>query len=89
MGYMFYVADNMGSDYTFETAQHECGHNYQNALLGPLFFFLVAIPSGIRYWYQRLTPNKKHADYDAIWFEDSATKIGELLYPKTLDETKK
>lgn len=63
--------------------QHESGHSIQNILLGPIFPFLIAIPSAIRYWYRELVykvNNKKYQrlpDYDAIWFEGWATKIGE------------
>lgn len=63
---------------------HELGHSVQNAILGPLFIFLVAIPSVIRYYYRDYCV-KKHGDeenfalpaYDKIWFEGSATYIGD------------
>lgn len=57
---------------------HEYGHTFQNAILGPFFIFIVAIPSAIRYWYQtiREKQNKENKDYDLIWFEGSATDIG-------------
>lgn len=59
---------------------HELGHTYQNAILGPLFPFLVGIPSAIRYWYReyRYHVHKSAGlkPYDAIWFENSATNIG-------------
>lgn len=55
---------------------HEFGHGVQQLLLGPLHPFVVEIPSAIRYWYFRLTPNKPHKDYDDIWFEYTASKWG-------------
>ena len=60
------------------TRRHEFGHSLQNLIFGPLFPFLVAIPSAIRYHYQNYRckkglPNK---EYDAIWFEGMATKWG-------------
>lgn len=58
---------------------HEFGHTFQNAILGPLFIFIVAIPSAIRYWYRKFSKKTQPA-YDAIWFEGSATKIGEFAY---------
>ncbi len=58
------------------TRRHEFGHGIQQLIFGPFQIFLVSIPSAIRYWYRRLTPNKKHKDYDAIWFEGTATKWG-------------
>ena len=40
--------------------------------------FVIVIPSATRYWYRNwaLAKGKKLPDYDAIWFEGSATKIG-------------
>ena len=59
---------------------HESGHGLQNILFGPLFIFLVWIPSAIRYWYRELKYNRKHiappTQYDDIWFEGRATRWG-------------
>ena len=60
------------------TRRHEFGHGLQNCVLGPLFPFLVAIPSAVRYHYQnhrskRGLPNK---DYDAAIYEYTASKYG-------------
>ncbi len=63
--------------------QHESGHGLQNIMLGVLMPFLVSIPSMIRYWYRELiirSGKKKYSDlpdYDAIWFEGWATRLGE------------
>ena len=56
---------------------HEFGHTFQNCLFGPLFPFIVAIPSAIRYWLRIWFPNKEWAPYDGAWFEDAATQCGE------------
>ena len=61
------------------TLNHEFGHSIQNAILGPLFPFIVAIPSFIR--CQKFNDNIRKGipneeDYDAIWFEGSATYWG-------------
>lgn len=60
---------------------HEFGHTFQNCLLGPLFPFIVAIPSATRWWTRELNkdPNKKFAPYDSAWFEDAATQCGEYV----------
>lgn len=62
------------------TRRHEFGHAIQHLFLGPLFIFVVAIPSACRYWYQRIMQGKgKHfaSDwYDSIWFEGGATRWG-------------
>ncbi len=68
--------------YWFEhTRRHEFGHSIQNIILGPFQLFLVAIPSCIRYWYQRLTPGP-HEDYDYALFEYTASKLGYLCVNK-------
>lgn len=61
------------------TKQHEYGHSFQNCILGPFNILLVTIPSAIRWWYRKLTPNKCHKPYDAIWFEECATNLGEYI----------
>lgn len=71
MGLAF-LRDN--SDYQ-KLNNHELGHSYQNAIYGPFTLFIITIPSIIRYWYRRITKNFTK-DYDAIWFEGSATEIG-------------
>ena len=62
------------------TRKHEFGHAIQHCLLGPLFIFIVALPSAARYWYQRIMESKGKtfpADwYDSIWFEGGATSWG-------------
>lgn len=70
--------------HTFDdTKSHELGHALQNCWFGPLMPFIVCIPSATRYWYREYlvwSGKKKYSelpDYDAIWFEGQATKIGE------------
>ena len=59
---------------------HECGHGLQNCLWGPLFIFVIFLPSAIRYWYRYLRYERKGktppTKYDDIWFEGQATKWG-------------
>lgn len=73
-----FVANNMGTEYTIHTLQHEFGHSFQNALFGPFNIFLVLIPSCIRYWVQtiRQKRGKLNKDYDSIWFEGGASDGG-------------
>ena len=73
----FFLIDESESD---RTIRHESGHALQNIIWGPLMPFVICIPSAIRYWYRRLTPNKKHKPYDSIWFEDQATRWGYKYY---------
>ena len=72
---LFFLIDDSEND---STKYHEAGHGLQNIIFGPLFPFLIWIPSAIRYWYFNLTPNKKHNEYDSIWFEGQATKLGRM-----------
>lgn len=57
---------------------HEFGHTFQNCLFGPFMLLLVSIPSALRWWYQwfRTKKGKPNTDYDAMWFEDSASQCG-------------
>lgn len=73
MGLMFLRDHNSSVNYI---NPHEFGHTFQNCLLGPLFPFVVAIPSAIRYWLREIFPKKKWAPYDSAWFEDAATQCG-------------
>lgn len=74
LGIFSFVCEEAGD----HILNHEFGHAMQNALYGILFPFIVAIPSFTRYW--TFVYNEKHnipnEDYDAIWFEGEATKMG-------------
>lgn len=63
-----------------ETKNHEFGHAIQNCVYGPFMPFLVCIPSAIRYWYRKWKYHDKNltppTEYDDIWFEGEATKLG-------------
>ncbi len=78
LGCMF-IRDTTSAD---SVDRHEVGHTYQNCILGPLFPFIVAIPSAIR-WHIYNHKKKKGEyvkPYDSIWFEGSATDIGDELF---------
>lgn len=83
-GIFFFCQKNSGVD----TKNHEFGHAIQNCYFGPLFLPLIGIPSAIRYWYREyLVQIKKYKysdlpDYDSVWFEGSATKIGYKYFNK-------
>lgn len=84
--YGFSFGINIFVDYEDDVSLylHEYGHTCQNALFGPFAIFLVYIPSVVRYWYRELKYYRKGLQpptkYDDIWFEGSATKIGENSY---------
>lgn len=81
LSFVAVIANNMSENYTKETIAHENGHSYQVCYLGVLWFFLVAMPSQVRWCIDtyKLKHNKKRIDYDAIWFEGSATDLGKLV----------
>ena len=68
---------------------HEAGHSIQNAIFGPFAILISFIPSFIRCEYRELkykiTKKRNKVDYDAIWFEGSATAAG-LLIRDTLNK---
>lgn len=75
-----FICDKTASNYC---KNHECGHNYQNAILGPFAIILSYIPSIIRYHYRNIQEKKGKkltTAYDDIWFEKSASDIGNKLY---------
>jgi len=86
LGTCFAVAGGMGDAYTTHTMMHEYGHTFQSAIFGPFFYPLIGIPSFIRYLIHRhrLTKGLPCTEYDAIWFEGSATALGEI-YEAQLD----
>ena len=49
-----------------------------NRAIASMVIFLVFIPSAIRYWLD--VKVKINNPYDAIWFEGSASSIGEYYY---------
>lgn len=77
------------------TRQHELGHSIQNAQWGPLFPFVIGIPSAIRYWYREWVINCSKRPrplnllpYDSIWFEGQATQYGKDFYNKYCKESR-
>lgn len=66
---------------------HEYGHSIQVMIWGPLWLFVVAIPSVIRFWYREwyykhkyFTTRKSLPPYDSIWFEGQATRWGNRAF---------
>ncbi len=65
--------------------EHEHGHSFQNAVYGPFFITVIAIPSTVRFWIRdiiyRMDKFPK-TDYDTIWFEGQATKSGNKYFER-------
>lgn len=64
---------------------HECGHGIQNLMFGPLQIF-ISLASVIRFYYREIIYHIdtqkyfKLPDYDSIWFEGQATRLGKKFY---------
>lgn len=76
----FFLIDEDVNPYTM---QHEAGHGLQNLIWGPLYPFVIGIPSAFRYHYRNFKfwvgiPVKTF--YDEIWFEGQATRWGKKYY---------
>ena len=63
---------------------HEFGHSLQNCYFGP-DMISVSILSFIRYWYREIRKAKglTNTKYDDIWFEGSATYLGQHYHKYT------
>lgn len=76
-----FITDSMPS---LHTLCHEHGHGLQNLWWGPLFPFVIGIPSAIRYWYREIKYYNKGKQpptaYDSIWFEGQASELGEKYF---------
>ena len=62
---------------------HEYGHSLQNCVFGPFMLILVNLPSTVRYWYRRNAfrrGKELKREYDDIWFEGQATRLGRAAY---------
>lgn len=60
----FFLCDKNSGD---SVKYHECGHSLQNMILGPLFPFLVAIPSATRYWLREFKSHLTKSLFNLIY----------------------
>lgn len=78
LGPFFIVSKNSSK----HTKNHEHGHGFQNCVYGP-FMVIISLMSAGRYWYREFKYHRKGlvppTDYDAIWFEGGATKLGDAF----------
>lgn len=74
----------VNSEPRIDLIRHEAGHGVQNLMFGPLMPFVISIPSAVRYWIRRIKTSKGLGytlpPYDAIWFEKSATDLGNRFF---------
>lgn len=79
---MFFLTDSRDS---VHTKNHEFGHSLQNCLWGPLFPFVVCIPSAIRYWLREFNTQREKKIYATILtLSIILTSIILMLIPLTL-----
>lgn len=57
-----------GKGASTSTKNHEHGHGFQNAVMGPLFPFLVAIPSATRAWMRNYSYEKGKKLFAIIFY---------------------
>ena len=57
------------SDTYYTTKLHECGHAVQNMIFGPLFPFLIAIPSALRYWLRKNPTHLKKSLFNLCYLK--------------------
>jgi hypothetical protein len=73
LGPFFFLAENAMAF----TPYHEAGHGLQNILYGPLFFFVVGIPSEL--WYHRFI--REHAAQIAAGWSDNERRVAYDRHP--------
>lgn len=76
MGPFIFVSKNSSE----RLLNHEFGHSLQNCYLGP-YMLIISLASAARYWYReyltRKNPDVELPLYDDIWFEGTATYLGQ------------
>lgn len=78
VGLFIFVSDKMTGRYRDEVIVHEYGHTFQSLILGPLYPFIVSIPSAL--WC--MLPvcikrrEKKNISYYAFYTERWANRLG-------------
>lgn len=75
LGYFIFVS----STASYNTLQHERGHQIQSAILGPLYLLIIAIPSAI--WCHCFENYRRNNDisYYSLYCERWADKLGGVI----------
>ncbi len=85
LGMFIFVNATRGEDNANRTAAHEYGHTIQSILLGPLYLFIVGIPSFLwckYYSRHRAEYTARGIDYCSRFPEKQATYYGNKLCSK-------
>jgi len=89
--FIFFGHSNQDEEYQKQVLVHEYGHTIQSIILGPLFFFLVAIPSTTLAFLPVFANKRKEgkADYFDLYCESWANTLGEhVLKEKAVQRRK-
>lgn len=83
LGGFFFCGENSAK----ELKLHECGHTLQNLLLGPLFPFLVAIPSATRYWLREFKSHLTKSLFNLIYLAITLilTTVGAIIFGPVIE----
>jgi hypothetical protein len=78
LGGFFICCEESGS----HTMCHEAGHSLQNMILGPLFPFLVAIPSATRYWLREFKTHLSKSLFNLAYLALAltVTTLGAIIF---------
>jgi hypothetical protein len=75
LGNNIFVPSNSG----YRMISHEYGHTIQSKVLGPLYLFLIALPSAIWFTIYVLFLRKSKIKYTWFFIESMADKLGSSL----------
>ena len=77
MGMFIFMAGHGAEPWTHDTRIHEYGHTIQCLLLGPLYWFVVGIPSAVWCNFFAGYRKRKHVSYYKLYCESWANRWGE------------
>lgn len=87
IGLFIFISESMQGRYRDEVIVHEYGHTFQSLMLGPLYPFVVSIPSAL--WC--MLPvcikrrQRKNISYYAFYTERWANRLGAKATGETLE----
>ena len=86
LGLFIFMKDNHESEkWTYNTRIHEYGHTWQCLLLGPFYYFIVAIPSVVWYSFFDSFRKKKKVSYYKLYCESWANTLGQKATRMKMD----
>jgi len=86
VGIFIFISENLGGRLREEVIVHEYGHTVQSVILGPLYPFIISIPSAV--WC--LSPglvkmrDEKGISYYSFYTEKWANRLGSKITGETL-----